>query len=66
MTATFASVVPTIDGVVLVFDGDKQVAAVSSCRKPRWTGPAALVCSSESVGLDGRIKLRAKKVLVGR
>lgn len=51
---------------VLVFDGDKQVAAVSSCRKPRWTGPAALVCSSESVGLDGKIKLKAKKVLVGR
>ena len=51
---------------VLVFDGDKQVAAVSSCRKPRWTGPAALVCSSESVGADGRIKLRAKQVLVGR
>jgi hypothetical protein len=50
---------------VLAFDGDKQVAAVSSCRKPRWTGPAALVCSSESVGPDGRIKLRAKKVLIG-
>jgi hypothetical protein len=51
---------------VLVFDGDKQVAAVLSCRKPRWTGPAALVCSSESVGSNGRIKLRAKKILVGR
>ena len=51
---------------VLVFEGDKQVAAVSSCRKPRWTGPAALVCSSESVGADGRIKLRAKKISVGR
>ena len=51
---------------VLVFDGDKQVAAVSSCRKPRWTGPAALVCSSESVGLDGRLRLRAKKISVGR
>ncbi len=51
---------------VLVFDGDKQVAAVSSCRKPRWTGPAALICSSESVGPDGRVKLRAKKVSLGR
>lgn len=51
---------------VLVFDGDKQVAAVSSCRKPRWTGPAVLVCSSESVGPDGKIKLKAKKVLLGR
>ena len=51
---------------VLVFDGDKQVAAVSSCRKPRWTGPAALVCSSESVAPDGKIKLRAKKVSLGR
>jgi hypothetical protein len=51
---------------VLVFDGDKQVATVSSCRKPRWTGPTALVCSSESVGADGRIKLRAKKILVER
>ncbi|HMC93436.1 MAG TPA: hypothetical protein VKO16_01570 [Polyangia bacterium] len=51
---------------MLVFDGDKQVAAVSSRRKPRWTGPTALVCSSESIGSDGRIKLRAKKVLVLR
>ena len=50
---------------VLVFDGDKQVAAVSSCRKPRWTGPAELVCSSESAGSDGRIKLKPKKVSVG-
>ncbi len=50
---------------VLVFDGDKQVAAVSSCRKPKWTGPSALVCSAESVGSDGKIKLKAKKVSVG-
>jgi hypothetical protein len=49
---------------VLVFDGDKQVAAVSSCQQPRWTGPAALVCSSESVGRDGRIKLKAKTISV--
>jgi hypothetical protein len=51
---------------VLVFDGDKQIAAVSSCRTPRWTGPAALACRSESVGPDGKIKLRTKKVLVGQ
>lgn len=49
---------------VLVFDGDKQVAAVSSCQKPRWIGPTALVCSSESVDHDGNIKLRAKTVSV--
>lgn len=51
---------------VLVFDGDKQVAVVSSCQKPRWTGPAALVCSSESVGADGKIKLKPKKVPLAR
>jgi hypothetical protein len=51
---------------VLVFDGDKQVAAVSSCRKPKWTGPGALVCGAESVDSGGRIKLKAKKVSVGR
>ena len=51
---------------VLVFDGDKQVAAVSSCRKPQWTGPAALVCGAESVDSGGRIKLKAKKVSLGR
>ena len=51
---------------VLVFDRDHQIAAISSCRQPRWTGPATLVCSSESVGPDGRIKLRAKKILLGR
>jgi len=28
---------------VLVFDGERQVSAVSSCRKPRWAGPDALV-----------------------
>jgi len=50
---------------VLVFDSDKQVAAVSSCRKPRWTGPTDPVCSSESAGSDGRIKLKPKKVSVG-
>jgi hypothetical protein len=51
---------------VLVFDGDKQVAAVSSCQKPRWTGPTALVCSSESVDRDGNIKLRPKRISVGK
>jgi hypothetical protein len=51
---------------VLVFDGTKQVASVSSCRKPRWTGPAALVCSAESVNADGKIKLTTKKVSLGR
>jgi len=51
---------------VLVFDGDKQVAAVSSCRKPKWTGPAALICSAESVNRDGKIKLTTKKIPIGR
>jgi hypothetical protein len=51
---------------VLVFDGDKQVAAVSSCQKPRWTAPTALVCSSESVDHDGNVKLRPKTISVGK
>jgi hypothetical protein len=51
---------------VLVFDGDKQVTSVSSCQKPRWTGPTALVCSAESVDRDGNIKLKTKKISVGQ
>ncbi len=47
---------------VLVFDGYKRVAVVSSCQKPRWVASAALVCSSESVGPDGTIKLRPKTI----
>ena len=51
---------------VLVFDGERQVSAVSSCRKPRWTGPAALVCSAESIDADGKLALKPKKISIGR
>lgn len=51
---------------VLVFDGTKPIASVSSCRKPRWTGPSALVCSAETVTAAGYIRLAPKKVPLGR
>jgi len=50
---------------VLVFGtaGDK-VADIPHCRKPRWSGGATVVCDEESVNAQGRLKLRAKRIVL--
>jgi hypothetical protein len=47
---------------VLAFDADgAKLADIPHCRSPRWSGEDVLVCGEESVGSDGRLKLRAKR-----
>jgi hypothetical protein len=50
---------------VLVFDATgKRIAEIKRCRSPRWVADDAISCSEESVGPDGGLKLRARRVSV--
>jgi hypothetical protein len=48
---------------VFVFDREgNQLVALERCRDPRWVADGVVVCSEESVGPDGTLKLRDKRV----
>lgn len=49
----------------LVFDSaGKKIMEVERCRNPRWQSESVIVCDEESVGPDGQLKLRAKRVIL--
>jgi hypothetical protein len=50
---------------VVVFDtSGKKLAEIQRCRNPRWTGEGFVLCDAESVGPDGKLKLRVKRTAV--
>lgn len=50
---------------VLIFDSERRkLAEVPHCRKPRWIGDWLVTCEEESVGPDGQLQLRTKRVEV--
>ena len=52
------------DSVVFDVNGH-QIAAISSCRAPRFEHEGTLACEEESVDSRGRLKLRRRTVRVG-
>jgi hypothetical protein len=48
---------------VFSFDG-KQLAEWTHCSEPHWIDDQVLSCSEESIGDDGQLKLRPKRVRV--
>jgi hypothetical protein len=52
---------------VLVFDAmGNSLMQIARCREPRWSASQTISCDEESVGPDGRLELKEKRVEIGQ